>query len=206
MPKRRALFTFCARQGSAASFSVAFRLCTWYDVSIKHSLGGSGMNKRLSDDLQISAIFSAVFGFAIYLIMLRLNPALWWMCFVAGGGLFVLLALYLVGYDRLVIKRYAAAIAATGAEVAMQTQGNFLTEYGKRTGNIYFCNDRIYLISLNKRPRLTIEIKAEDAVSFTMPRTVELNIQMKDGSQKTIHSVDVGALGAMMKKKKWGKK
>ena len=71
---------------------------------------------------------------------------------------------------------------------------------------IYFCDDRIILISLDKRPHMTIEILATDAVSFTMPRTVELNIQMKDGSQKTIHSAEVGALGAMMKKKKWGKK
>ena len=164
------------------------------------------MNKRLSDDLQISAIFSAVFGFAIYLIMLRLNPELWWLCFVAGGALFALLALYLIGYNRFVVKRYADAIAATGAQVSFRTQGNFMTELGKRTGFIYFCDDRIILISLDKRPHMTIEILASDAVSFTMPRTVELNIQMKDGGQKTIHSAEVGVLGAMMKKKKWGKK
>ena len=164
------------------------------------------MKKRLIDDLEVSAIFSAVFGFAIYLIMLRLNPQLWWLCFAAGGGLFAIIAFYLIGYNRFVVKRYADAIAATGSKVSFQTQGNFLTEYGKRTGYIYFCDDRIFLISLDKRPQLTIEIMASDAVSFTMPRTVELNIQMKDGSQKTIHSAEVGVLGAMMKKKKWGKK
>lgn len=164
------------------------------------------MSKRLKDDLQISLIFSAVFGFAIYLIMLRLNPALWWLCFAAGGGLFAIIAFYLLGYNRFVVKRYADAIAATGATPSFRTQGNFMTELGKRTGFIYFCDDRIILISLDKRPHMTIEILATDAVSFTMPRTVELNIQMKDGSQKTIHSAEVGVLGAMMKKKKWGKK
>lgn len=164
------------------------------------------MSKRLKDDLQISLIFSAVFGFAIYLIMLRVNPALWWLCFAAGGGLFAILAFYLLGYNRFVVKRYADAISATGATPSFRTQGNFMTELGKRTGFIYFCDDRIVLISLDKRPHMTIEILATDAVSFTMPRTVELNIQMKDGSQKTIHSAEVGALGAMMKKKKWGKK
>ena len=164
------------------------------------------MSKRLKDDLQISLIFSAVFGLAIYLIMLRVNPEMWWLCFAAGGGLFAILAFYLLGYNRFVVKRYADAIAATGAKVSFQTQGNFMTELGKRTGNIYFCDDRIILISLDKRPHMTIEILASDAVSFTMPRTVELNIQMKDGSQKTIHTADVGVLGAMMKKKKWGKK
>lgn len=164
------------------------------------------MSKRLIDDLQISAIFSAVFGFAVYLIMQRTNPDLWWMCFVAGGGLFALLAFYLIGYNNLVVNRYAKAIAATGAKVSFQTQGNFMTELGKRTGNVYFCDDRIYLISLDKRPHMTMEILASDAVSFTIPRTVELNIQMRDGSQKTIHSAEVGMLGAMMKKKHWGKK
>ena len=53
---------------------------------------------------------------------------------------------------------------------------------------------------------MTIEILAADALSFTTPRTVELNIQMNDGSQKTIHTVDVGKLSALMKKKRWGKK
>ena len=91
------------------------------------------MNKRLSDDLQISAIFSAVFGFAIYLIMQRTRPDLWWVCFIAGGGLLVLLAGYLIGYERFVTKRYANAIAATGAEVEFQALGNFVTEYGRRT-------------------------------------------------------------------------
>lgn len=81
-----------------------------------------------------------------------------------------------------------------------------MTERGKRTGHIYLCDDRIVLISLDKRPHMTIEILAADAVSFTTPRTVELNIQMKDGSQKTIHTAEVGALGALMKKKRWGKK
>lgn len=164
------------------------------------------MSKRLKDDLQIALIFSAVFGFAIYLIMQRINPGLWWLCFAAGGGLFLIVAFYLVGYSRLVVKRYEDAFAATGATASFQTQGNFLTELGKRTGTIYFCDDRIILISLDKRPRMTIEILAEDAVSFTTPRTVQLNIQMKDGSQKTIHTVDVGVLSTMMKKKKWGKK
>ena len=164
------------------------------------------MNKRLKDDLQVSLIFSAVFGFAIYLITLRTKPDLWWLCFVAGGGLFAILAAYLIGYDRFVVNRYAKAFAATGAKASFQTQGNFMTELGKRTGHIYFCDDRMILISLDKRPYMTIEILALDAVSFSMPRTVELNIQMKDGSQKTIHSAEVGVLGAMMKKKKWGKK
>ena len=164
------------------------------------------MRKQLKDDLMISAIFSAVFGFAIYLIMLRINPEMKWLCFVAGGALFVILALYLVGYSRLVVNRYAKAIAETGAKVTYQTQGNFMTELGKRTGNIYFCDDRIILISLDKRPHMTIEILREDAVSFTIPRTVQLNIQMKDGSQKTIHTVEAGFLGAWMKKKHWGKK
>ena len=164
------------------------------------------MNKRLVDDLQISAFFSAIFGLAIYLIMQRINTSLWWLCFVAGGALFAIIAFYLLGYNRFVVKRYADAIAATGAEVAFQTQGNFMTELGKRTGHIYFCDDRIVLISLDKRPHMTIEILAADAASFTTPRTVELNIQMKDGSQKTIHTVDVGKLSALMKKKRWGKK
>ena len=164
------------------------------------------MNKRLVDDLQISAFFSAIFGLAIYLIMQRINTSLWWLCFVAGGGLFAMIAFYLLGYNRFVVKRYADAITATGAEVTFQTQGNFMTELGKRTGHIYFCDDRIVLISLDKRPHMTIEILAADALSFTTPRTVELNIQMNDGSQKTIHTVDVGKLSALMKKKRWGKK
>ena len=164
------------------------------------------MKKRLIDDLEVSAIFSVVFGFAVYLITLRTNPDMWWLCFVAGGGLLAILAFYLIGYNRFVIKRYADAIEATGAKVAFQTQGNFLTEYGKRVGNIYFCDDRIVLISLDKRPRLTIQIMAEDVDTFTIPRTVQLNLQMKDGSQKTIHTAEAGVLGAMLKKKPWKKK
>lgn len=164
------------------------------------------MNKKLIDDLEMSALAGGLFGFAVYLIMLRLNRDLWWLCFVAGGGLFAVVVAYLVGYNRFVTKRYADAIAATGCKVTFQAQGNFLTELGKRTGFIYFCDDRIILISLDKRPHMTVEILASDAVSFTMPRTVQINIQMKDGSQKTIHTAEAGALGAAMKKKHWGKK
>ena len=163
------------------------------------------MSKRLKDDLQISAIFCAVFGFAIYLIMLRLNRDLWWLCFVAGAGLLALVAAYLIGYERLVTNRFTKAVAQTGAKVLFQTPGNFLTEYGKRVGNIYFCEDRIILVSLNKRPRLTIEIYADDVLTFTIPRTVQLNLQMKDGSQKTIHTTDAGMLGALLRKKPWKK-
>ena len=163
------------------------------------------MKKKLIDDIEISLLGGGLFGFAVYLIMLRVNPVLWWMCFVAGGGLFAILVAYLLGYQYLVIGRYTKAIEAVGVPVHFKTQGNFLTEYGKRTGFIYFCDDRLVLISLDKRPRLTIQIMSEDVASYTIPRTVQLNLQMKDGSQKTIHSTDVGVLGAMIKKKKWCK-
>ena len=164
------------------------------------------MKKQLIDDIEISLMGGGLFGFATYLIMLRTNPQLWWLCFVTGGGLFAILVAYLLGYHYLVTERYAKTIDALGVTVSFKTQGNFLTEYGKRTGFIYFCDDRLVLISLDKRPRLTIQILAEDVVSYSIPRAVQLNLQMKDGSQKTIHSADVGVLGSMIKKKKWCKK
>jgi hypothetical protein len=49
------------------------------------------------DDLEISALAGGLFGFAVYLIMLRVNRDLWWLCFVAGAGLFAILAAYLLG-------------------------------------------------------------------------------------------------------------
>lgn len=164
------------------------------------------MDKRLKDDIQISLGGGALFGFAIYLIMLRVNQELWYLSIIAGVALAAILIAYLLGYSRFVTKRYAKAIDALGYQVLFQTMGNFHTELGKRTGHIYFCGDRIVLISLDKRPHMTIEILASEVESYEMPRVVQLNIQMKDGNYHTIHSGDIGILTSHMKKKRWAKK
>ena len=164
------------------------------------------MDKRLKDDIQISLGGAALFGFAVYLIMLRINKNLWYLSIVAAVAMAAIIIGFLLGYNRFVTKRYARAIEAVGLPVQFQTMGNFSTELGKRTGNIYFCGDRIVLISLDKKPHMTIEVLLSDVESIEIPRTVQMDIQLKDGNYQTIHSVDVGALNSVMKKKNRTKK
>lgn len=164
------------------------------------------MDKRLKDDIQISLGGAALFGFAIYLIMLRVNKDLWYLSILAGVALAIILIGYLVGYSNFVTKRYARAIEKEGVSVQFQTMGNFSTEFGKRTGHIYFCGDQMILISLDKKPHVTIRIQASDVESYEMPRVVQMNLQMKDGNYQTIHSADIGMLSSLMKKKHWAKK
>ncbi len=163
------------------------------------------MDKRLKDDIQISLGGGALFGFAIYLIMLRVNKDLWYLSIIAGVALAAILIGYQLGFNHFEVKRYAKAIKTLGYPVLFETIGNFHTELGKRTGHIYFCGDRIVLISLDKKPHMTIEIPASEVKSYEMPRVVQLNIYMKDGNYHTIHTADVGNLSAAMKKKRWCK-
>lgn len=164
------------------------------------------MSKRTKDSIQMSLFAGALFGLAIYFIMLRINERLWYLCFVAGLALALLLIGYMVGYDKLVNRRYATAVGEMGFKPELECIGNFHTDIGKRTGRIYFCGDRIVLLGLDKKPHTRIQILASEVESYEMPRVIQLNLQMKDGNYHTIHSDEVGVLCALMKKKRWGKK
>ncbi len=164
------------------------------------------MSKRTIDSIEMSLFAGALFGLAIYFIMLRINEQLWYLSILAGLALALLLMAYMIGYDKLVNSRYEKAFAQTGLQAELECVGNFHTEIGKRTGRIYFCGDRIVLLGLDKKPHTQIEILASEVESYEMPRVVQLNLQMKDGNYHTIHTGEVGALSALMKKKHWGKK
>lgn len=164
------------------------------------------MNKKLKDDIQISIGAGVLFGFAIYLILLRINEELWYLSIVAGAALAAILVAYLLGYNKFVTQRYAKAIGELGYEVKFQCVGNFTSEYGKKTGQIYYCGERIVLLGLDRKPHVMIEVHKDDVESYSIPRTVQLDIYLKDGTCQTIHSTDVGVIGNLMKKKHWGKR
>lgn len=164
------------------------------------------MDKKLKDDIQISIGAGALFGFAIYLIMLRINESLWYLSILAGVALAAILVVFLLCQNKFGTQRYQKAIAAFGYEVKFQCVGNFTSEYGKKTGQIYYCGEHIVLLGLDRKPHVTIDISREDVDSYSMPRVVQLDIHLKDGSTQTIHTGDAGAIANLMKKKHWGKR
>ena len=164
------------------------------------------MDKKLKDDIQISIGAGALFGFAIYLIMLRVNEGLWYLSILAGVGLAGILVIFLLCQNKFGAQRYAKAMAELGYEVKFQCVGNFISEYGKKTGNIYYCGEHIVLLGLDRKPHVTTVIHRDDVDSYSMPRVVQLDIHLKDGTTQTIHTGEVGTLCNLMKKKHWGKR
>lgn len=164
------------------------------------------MDKKMRDNILLSLFGSALFGYAVYLIMLRINPAIWYWGVVAGAALAVLLIGYLLGYDHFVVKRYAKEAAKIPSQVHYFIVGNIRTEYGRRGGNIYFCEDRIVAICLDKRPHQTVTILKSEIDHIEVPRLVQVCIHMMDGTEHMISSTDAGKLAADLKKKPKSKK
>ena len=164
------------------------------------------MDKKLKDDIQISIGAGALFGFAIYLIMLRINQAMWYLSIVAGVGLAGILVVFLLCQNKFGAQKYQKAFAQFGYEAKFQCVGNFMTEYGRKTGQIYYCGEHIVLLGLDRKPHVTMDICRDDVDSYSMPRVVQLDIHMKDGSTQTIHTGDAGVIASLMKKKHWGKR
>ena len=164
------------------------------------------MDKKLKDDIQISIGAGVLFGFAVYLIMLRLNASLWYISILAGLGLAAILVTFLLCQNKFGTQRYAKAMAELGYEVKFQCVGNFISEYGRKTGNIYYCGEHIVLLGLDRKPHVTTVISRDEVDSYSMPRLVQLDIHLKDGSTQTIHTGDAGVIASLMKKKHWGKR
>lgn len=163
------------------------------------------MDKRLRDNILLSLFGSAIFGFMVYLIMSRVHGG-WYWALVAGGGLAVVLIGYLVGYEYLVTRRYAKAAAGIQSKIHYFIVGNIRTEYGRRGGNIYYCDDRVVAICLDKRPHQTVTIMKCDIAKVEVPRLVQVCIHMNDGTEHMISSTDAPRLAADLTKKSGKKK
>lgn len=163
------------------------------------------MNKNMRDNILLALFGSAIFGFMVHLIFKRLGTGIWYWGIVAGVALAMVLVGYLLIYDHTVTKRYAREAERIGVPVRFFVTGNIRTELGRRGGNIYYCDDRIVAISLDKKPHVKVEIRKEDVESFECPRLVQVCIRMTDGTEHMISSTEAGQLAAAMKKKHWGK-
>ena len=123
------------------------------------------------------------------------------LSFFAGllfGGL---LLGFLLVHEKYSAKKYAQAEKIIDDTVLFTVNGNFQLDKDVRNGNIYFCEDKIYFISLDKKPYIT-EAVFRDDVCAILTADMQILIQKNDGAVYYIKTADAKELDKYLQS--WG--
>ncbi len=152
----------------------------------------------------LSAIMGFFFGLTGYYIFLfiDMNPP-FQLSVVCGLSFALLLFLFLIAYEEFMNKRYARFEKEITSPIFYKTNGNFILHNGKiKNANIYFCDDRIVLISVEEKPFVMEEILKSN-IYMIQSDEIYFNINTSDGKFYIIKTPDAKLVFKMLKEKDW---
>lgn len=152
----------------------------------------------------LSAIMGFFFGLAGYFIFLfvDLNPP-FHLSVVCGLSCSLLLFMFLIAYEDFMNKRYAKFEKEITSPIFYKANGNFKLHNTKiKNANIYFCDDRIVLISVEEKPYIVEEIQKSNIYRIQCD-DIYFNINTSDGKFYIITMPDAKMVFDKLKEKDW---
>ena len=152
----------------------------------------------------LSAFAGFLFGLFGYFVLRLIDFDLSFQLAVASGLLFALLLFpFLVGYEKVIDKRYAKIEKEITSPIFYKTNGNFNLGNGKvKNGNIYFCEAGIVCVCLEEKPYTLDEILLQDIERYQFDN-IHLNIFAKDGRVFVLTTPDAAKIIDILRQKEW---
>ncbi len=146
-------------------------------------------------------ILVAAPAFVITLLFNSVEMAL--LSAVLFGAMFALcISIFFGIYMHRVDKKYAEAEKFIKSQIFFKTNGNFDIGKGILNGNIYFCDDGIVFISLNKKAAITeaIALCNIERYDFSFPR---MTVYCNDGCICTVMIAELDRARQVLIEKGW---
>lgn len=145
----------------------------------------------MKTQISLSGLMGVLFAGSCYVILQILQWEDAFSLSLLAGILFGgLLFVFLFIHKKYNTKKYAQAEKEIDDTVLFTANGNFQLDRDVRNGNIYFCKDKIYFISLDKKPHIT-EMVFRNEVLAILTVDTQILIQKNDGAVYHIKGVDV---------------
>ncbi len=149
-----------------------------------------------------SLSFGLIYGILTHFFMNGGDPSLARLSWVSGFLFALCMFVSLVIQEKRQNKKYAEAEKSILSPVWLKINGNIKTGRGTRNGNIYFCENGVVFISLDKKPYMTDTVLLPDIEAFLF-NNAKLLIRTKDNGIYIIDSGDTDETREKLKIKGW---
>lgn len=157
----------------------------------------------MKHNIIISAITGLLFGVFAFIVIKIFKIGSGKLAIICGMAFFVLLLGYLMLAQNAAYKRYVKAEEKLTSPVWLTINANIITEDEVRNANIYFCDDGITLVSLDKKPYLTEEVPREKIKECKSDEILRLLISVTDGRHYAITSEEIAGIRDKMVERGW---
>lgn len=152
----------------------------------------------------VSIISGIFFAIPAYIIFKQLNLEFAFLLSIFTGLLFYLMLFaFLLLYEFVLNKRYSEAEKAITSNIWYKFNGNFKTANSVRNANIYFTDDGVVFISLDKKPYIIEEVLTHNIVKYQSDFIANLHIYTNDNRMFIITSSKVKKLFPLLKEHNW---
>ena len=151
----------------------------------------------------LSLFCGIVFGSIAYLVVSLFFSEYAFLYALVGGALFTLfLNVFLTIHEKWTDKRYSAIEKEIKSPIFYTANGNFDLGTEVRNGRIYFCEEGIVCVSLDKKPHACDVIPLSDIDRYEFD-SIHMNLYLKDGRAFCIILPDANVVLEELKNKNW---
>ena len=152
----------------------------------------------------ISLLCALFFAGTVYLVLKFLNLAFALSLSLCSGILFFLLLFsYLFIHEKSQKKQYTVAEKSISSIIHCHINGNIKIEKFLRNANIYFTDEGVSIISLDKKPHMFMEVLHENITKYESDFLVKLTIHTKDNPLIQITSSEIKKVLPYLKDNDW---
>lgn len=158
-------------------------------------------NKKV---IALASFITGVFWTLIsWVLLLIVDPSLGYLSWTSG----ILFALMLYLCMNAIIfhtnKKYEKAKKSIGSEIKFETSANFFAANGVKNAKIYLCDDKIVMLSLEKKPYISDTLEKSNFFRYETDGIVKMTLYTKDGLAYSFSSSEIGTLTEKMREYGW---
>lgn len=145
----------------------------------------------MKNKIGLSISLGTCFAVCAYVIMSFVDPrfAAWAACFCGVGTSVMLFEIFV--YDDAVYRRKYVRIEQQIAEpFFLQVDGIFQLEHGIKCGRLYFCEEKVYVTSVECKPDYCEMLPFSDIDRYEF-EDVKMDVYLKDGRRITMKTAGV---------------
>ena len=157
----------------------------------------------MKNNILLSAFCAIVAAFISYFIISSFDDNALILSIIAGLGYFLLLFIFLEIYMRKQNKRYEAIEKKINFPVWYRLNCNIQTPKGMKNGTVYFTDEGVLFISLNKKPYIQEEIRKTNIKKLETDNVTCLFIYTNDDQVLIIRTGELKSVIPVLQEHGW---
>ena len=158
------------------------------------------MKGKIAFSILMGAVF-AVLTFVITLLFVPPSVAILFALLALGLGSLLMHIALVIG-ERRDNKRFASVERDMKISFYCKANGNFMWGRSMVNGNIYFCEQGLYVVSVEKKPYLVVEIQNGEIARCDLDE-IHVHLYLTDGKELHVLTTDAQKIREALREHGW---